>query len=391
MTLSARFGGWVAVVVLTCVGAGQATASTSGSATEPKALHLYLWSSHSGAAPAVGSGPNQPSVSDFLAPDTLAKFEQATGIKVTVTNYASDEELGAQLAAGNTEYDLVLPSAQTAEAHIKAGYYQKLDKTLLPNLKNVDPQIQARLALHDPGNEHLVTHMWGTFGVGYDVAKVKELVPEAPLESWSLLFDPHTAAKLRQCGLAFLGAPTEAYHVALAALGKNPNSQDPRELEAATRALLAIKPFLRSDFSAAEHLASGDLCVAVTYNLEVAKARRLAAANGSGRMIAYSIPKEGSLIWFDTYAIPKGAPHPRNAHTFINYMLRPEPAAAVTNALHTANAIEGAERHVDTTLRTDPAVYPGRRSLGRLTPDLGRTPQAMRIITAGWERFSRTQ
>lgn len=232
-------------------------------------------------------------------------------------------------------------------------------------------------------------HIWGTVGVGYNPAKLKEVMPDAPVDSWALLFDPKTVAKFQKCGVAFLGAPYEAYHVALTALGKNPNSQNPNDLEAATQALLAMGPFIRSDyFGAMKRLGSGELCMAVSYNLEIAKARRFAQENNTGQTIAYSIPKEGSLIWFDTYVILKGAPHPKNAHTFINYMLRPEQAAAVTNVLQTANGVPGSEQYVSKTLLEDPAVYLSRDTMRRLVPDLGDTDEATRIMTSGWERFT---
>lgn len=379
-------GGILIVALGACTDKRAATSSPVTAAAKPKVLNLYLWSSQPDAG-SQATAPKQPSVSDFLAPETIANFEKETGIKVTVTNYASDEELGAKLAAGNTEYDVVLPSAQTAESHIKAGYYQKLDKRSLPNLQNINPDIQARLALHDPNNEHAVLHMWGTFGLGYNVAKIKEIMPDAPLDSWSLVLDPKTVAKFKQCGVAFGGSPTEVYHAALAALGKNPNSQNPEDLVAATRMLQESGPYMPQGFAPMERLASGELCIAVTYNLEVARARRIAEQYNTGQTIAYSIPKEGSLIWFDTYVIPKGAPNPENAHTFINYMLRPQPAAAVTNTLHTATGVNGAERYVSRALLEDPTVYPSSEIMGRLVPDLGDTDEAMQIMTSGWERL----
>ena len=311
----------IALAVSAC-GKKEEPAATAGgpAAEEEKVLNLYIWN-------------------DYLAEDTIANFEKETGIRVSVTNFGSNEELDSKLAPGSSGYDVVVPSASTYERQIKAGYYQKLDKSLLPNLKNMDPEIQSRLALQDPGNEHAVLHMWGTTGIGYNVEKVKAAAPDAPVDSWRLVFDPAVAKRLQKCGIAVLDSATEMFSMTLAALGKNPNSQDPADLEAAAAEMMKIRPFLRyiDTQRMITDLANGEICVAVGYSGDMLQARDRAEENNTGNTIEYVIPKEGSISWYDSFLIPKDAPHPKNAHVFINYMLRPDVIAAVSNYTNYAN------------------------------------------------------
>ncbi|HEU4625357.1 MAG TPA: polyamine ABC transporter substrate-binding protein [Steroidobacteraceae bacterium] len=351
-------------------------------------------------APSAGAGPAQPAAeekvlnlyiwNDYLAPDTLANFEKETGIKVSVSNYGSNEELDAKLAPGNAGYDVVVPSASSYERQIKAGYYQKLDKSLLPNLKNMDPDIEARLAMHDPGNEYAVLHMWGTTGIGYNVKKIKEAMPNAPLDSWALVFDPKVVSHFKKCGVAMLDSATEMYSMTLAALGKDPNSQNPEDLEAATNAMVAIRPNVRyfDTQRMISDLANGEICLAVGYNGDILQARDRAEENKTGAEIRYSIPKEGTIIWFDSYLIPKDAPHPKNAHAFINYMLRPEVIAAVTNTVNYANGNSAATQYVDKDVLEDPGVYPPPEIKAHLVPDLADTEETTRIMTRGWQKVT---
>ena len=346
-------------------------AAAAQPAAEEKVLNLYIWN-------------------DYLAPDTIANFEKETGIKVSVSNYGSNEELDAKLAPGNAGYDVVVPSASSYERQIKSGYYQKLDKAQLPNLKNMDPDIEARLAMHDPGNDYAVLHMWGTTGIGYNVKKLKEVMPNAPLDSWSLVFDPKTVAKFKKCGVAVLDSATEMYSMTLAALGKDPNSQKPEDLDAATNAMVAIRPSIRyfDTQRMISDLANGEICLAVGYNGDILQARDRAEENKTGAEIAYSIPKEGTIIWFDSYLVPKDAPHPKNAHAFINYMLRPEVIAAVTNTVNYPNGNAQATQYVNKEVLEDPSVYPPQEVKVKLVPDLADTEETTRIMTRGWQKFT---
>jgi putrescine transport system substrate-binding protein len=367
------FIGLLATVALAACGKKD-EAPPAGAAAPPgeeKVLNLYIWN-------------------DYLAPDTIANFEKESGIKVSVSNYGSNEELEAKLAPGNAGYDVVVPSASSYERQIKSGYYQKLDKSALPNLKNMDPDIEARLAMHDPGNDYAVLHMWGTTGIGYNVKKIKDALPNAPLDSWKLVFDPKTVAKFKKCGVAVLDSATEMYSMTLAALGKDPNSQKPEDLEAATNAMVAIRPSIRyfDTQRMISDLANGEVCLAVGYNGDILQARDRAEENKTGQEIAYSIPKEGTIIWFDSYLIPKDAPHPKNAHAFINYMLRPEVIAAVTNTVNYPNGNAQATQFVTKEVLDDPSVYPPQEIKVKLVPDLADTEETTRLMTRGWQKFT---
>jgi putrescine transport system substrate-binding protein len=347
---------------------GAAAAAPPG---EEKVLNLYIWN-------------------DYLAEDTIANFEKETGIKVSLSNYGSNEELEAKLAPGSAGYDIVVPSASSYERQIKAGYYQKLDKSLLPNLKNMDPDIEARLAMHDPGNDYAVLHMWGTTGIGYNVKKIKEAMPNAPLDSWKLVFDPAVVKNFKKCGVGVLDSATEMYSMTLASLGKDPNSQKPEDLDAATNAMVAIRPNIRyfDTQRMIGDLANGEICLAIGYNGDILQAATRAEENKTGQEIKYYIPKEGTIIWFDSYLIPKDAPHPKNAHAFINYMLRPEVIGAVSNFTSYANGNAAAAQYVKKEVLEDPGVYPPQDVKVKLVPDLADTEETTRLMTRGWQKFT---
>jgi putrescine transport system substrate-binding protein len=347
-----------------------ATNAPAAPVAEEQALNLYIWN-------------------DYLAEDTVANFEKETGIKVTVSNYGSNEELDAKLAPGKSGYDLVVPSASTYERQIKSNYYQKLDKSLLPNLSNMDPEIQKRLAMHDPNNDYAVLHMWGTTGIGYNVKKVKAAMPNAPIDSWRLVFDPKVAKNFQKCGIGVLDSATEMFSMVLAYLGKDPNSQVEADLNAAGDALMAFRPYVRfiDTQRMITDLANGDICVAVGYSGDMLQARDRGAEAKPVQEIVYTIPKEGSIIWFDSYLIPVDAPHPKNAHKFIDYMLRPDVIAAVTNTVNYANGNTGAAAKVNPDVLNDPGVYPPADVKAKLTPDLADTEETTRLMTRMWQRF----
>jgi putrescine transport system substrate-binding protein len=366
---SARLLGLSALLLLAaCSGKPAAPSAPPG---EEKVLNLYIWN-------------------DYLADDTVANFEKETGIKVTVSNYGSNEELDSKLAPGSSGYDVVVPSASSYERQIKSGYYQKLDKTLLPNLGNMDPEIMQRLAMHDPGNDYAVLHMWGTTGIGYNVAKIKAAMPNAPLDSWKLVFDPAVSKNFKKCGIAVLDSATEMFSMVLSYLGKNPNSQDPADLQAAGDAMNKFRPNLRyiDTQRMIGDLANGEICLAVGYSGDMLQARDRATENKTGAEIAYTVPKEGSIIWFDSYLVPKDAPHPKAAHAFINYMLKPEVIAAVTNKVNYANGNAKAAPFVKKEVLEDPSVYPPAEVKAKLTPDLADTEEGTRTMTRLWTRFN---
>jgi len=350
---------------------GTAAPGPALAATEEKVLNVYNWS-------------------DYIDPKVIEDFTAATGIKVTYDVFDSNEVLETKLLTGNSGYDVVVPSAYFLERQIAAGVFRKLDKSRLPNLANMDPELQSRAAAHDPGNEHGVVYMWGTTGIGYDAAKVKAIMPDAPVDSWSLVFDPAIVAKFKACGVSVLDDPTDIVATVLLWLGKDPNSQSPEDLKLAEEKLLAIRPFIRTIHSSQyiEDLANGEVCIAVGYSGDVLQAQDRAEEAGKEAEIEYSIPREGALMWFDTLAIPADAPHPGNAHAFINYLMRPDVAAANSNFVYYANANAAATSLVDEELRSDPGIYPTPEVKARLQPNLSKSADFTRLLNRSWTRFT---
>lgn len=340
-------------------------------AAEEKALAIYNWS-------------------DYIAPDTIAKFEAETGIKVTYDVYDSNEVLEAKLLAGSSGYDIVVPSfSPFMIRQIKAGVYQKIDKAKLKNYGNLDKAILERAAKGDPGNQYAVPYLWGTTGIGYNVEKVKAaLGPQAPVDSLALLFDPKNAEKLAPCGISLLDTPQEIFPAALAYLGKDPLSRDLKDIDAAAGVVQKIRPSIRKFHSSQyiNDLANGDLCVAFGYSGDVIQARSRAEEAKNGVEIKYTIPKEGAMIWVDMMGIPKDAPHPGNALLFIDYILRPEVIAAITNTVGYPNPNALATELVDEEIREDPSIYPPEEMREKLFFDEPATGDFERRRTRAWTR-----
>jgi putrescine transport system substrate-binding protein len=341
---------------------------------EEKILHVYNWS-------------------DYIAEDTIRNFEQRTGIKVTYDVFDSNDLLETRLLAGNSGFDVVVPSASFLERQIKAGVFQKLDKSLLPNLEHMDPDIQQRVALHDPNNEYAVTYMWGTTGIGYNVDKVNKALGGQPLDSWNQIFDPKEVAKLKDCGVSVLDAPDEILKLVLQWMGRDPNSQKDEDLNAAAEKLQLIRPYIRKIHSSQyiDDLANGDLCVAIGWSGDILQARDRAEEAGQGVKVAYSIPKEGTIVWFDMLAIPADARHPRNAHAFINYLMDPQVAANNTNFVKFANANAASLEMVDESVRNDVSVYPTPEVKAKLFPSLAYNEQATATMARLWQKFTTGQ
>ena len=383
MSISIRAGlvGLIAATALVACGKKPEQAASTDAAPAPAApaaeepvVNVYNWS-------------------DYIDPATLEQFTAETGIKVNYDVFDSNEVLETKLLAGKTGYDVVVPGAAFMERQIKAGVFRKLDRSLLPNWTNLDPEILERVALHDPGNEYSVNHMWGTTGIGYNVGKVKAIDPNAPVDSWSIILDPAQVAKYKDCGVSVLDAPTEMLKVVLAWKGKDPNSQDPADLQMAEDALMAIRPFVRMIHSSnyIDALANGEICLAVGWSGDVLQSRDRAAEVGQGVEVAFSVPKEGTIIWFDMYAIPADAPHPNNAHAFINFMMKPEVAAANSNFVNYATGNAASLELVDESVRNDPGVYPPAEVKAKLFPDLAAADDFTRLVNRSWTRFTTGQ
>jgi len=348
------------------------------------------------AAPVSASGPSEEKVvnvynwSDYIDPKMLEAFTKETGIKVNYDVFDNNEVVQTKLLAGNTGYDVVVPSASFLELQIKAGVFRKLDRSKLPNWKYLDTGILDRVAKHDPGNQFAVNYMWGTDAIGYNLQKVKAIDPNAPVGSWNLILDPKWAAKFKDCGISVLDAPDEVVGVVLAYLGKDPNSENPADLKAAEDVLMKVRPYIRMIHSSQyiDSLANGDICVALGWSGDILQAKNRAKEAGQGVQIALSVPREGTVIWFDMLAIPADAPHPDNAHAFINFMMKPEVAAANSNIVHYANGNAAALPLLDPAVRNDAGVYPPKAVMDKLFPNLARTAEYTRLLNRTWTHFT---
>jgi putrescine transport system substrate-binding protein len=332
--------------------------------------------------------------SDYIHEDTVPMFEKEFGIEVNYDVFDSNEVLEGKLMAGSTGFDIVVPSGGYFARQIQAGIYQKLDKSKIPNLKHLDPEIMENIAKFDPGNEYGVPYMWGTTGIGYNVDMVKErLGDDMPEDSWDLVFDPKYASKLADCGISMLDAPTEAYPIVKNYLGIDPESEDREDLQKAEDALKAIRPHIKYYHSSQyiNDLANGDLCVAMGWSGDVYIARDRGAEKAEPVNINYTIPKEGTLIWFDIMAIPKDAPHPDAAHKWINFNHRPEIAAQNVNYVWYATPNQTAMPMIDEAVRTNESIFPPEEVKANLFTDLNNSPRYTRLRTRSWTRVKTGQ
>lgn len=371
--------GLLLALLVACGGGQPASQQESGGARTAadgerregeRTLHVYNWS-------------------DYIDPGVITDFEKETGIRVTYDVFDSNEVLETRLLAGSTGYDVVVPSASFLERQVKAGVFRPLDRSRLPNLKNLDPAILERVAQHDPGNAYAVPYMWGTSGLGYDAAAVRKRLPGATLDSWRDFFDPTVLAKFADCGVSVLDAPSEVVGDVLIFLGRNANSEAPEDLQAAEQVLARIRPSVRYVNSSRyiEDLANGEICLALGWSGDVLQARDRAREAGRGIAIEYRIPKEGAMMFFDVLAIPVDARHPDEAHLFIDYLLRPDVAAGDSAAVRYASGNLAAAALEKDDLRTEPAIHPEEQMRARLVPDLAKSPQFTRQLTRAWTRF----
>lgn len=339
------------------------------SAQAESSVHIYNWS-------------------DYIGKTTLTDFQSATGIKPMYDVFDSNETLEAKLLAGRTGYDVVVPSNHFLGKQIKAGAFQKLDKSLLPNYKNLDPALLKRLEKNDPGNQYAVPYLWGTNGIGYNVEKVKAALGVDKIDSWSVLFEPENIKKLSSCGVAFLDSADEMLPAVLNYMGLDPNSTKEADYKAAEAKLLKIRPYV-TYFHSSKYitdLANGDICVAAGFSGDVFQAKARAEEAGKGVKIAYSIPKEGGNLWFDMLAIPADSKNVKAASAFINYMLDPKVIAQVSDEVGYANANPAAGEFMDQEIRTDEAVYPPQDVQDRLYVNSELPPKVQRLMTRSWTK-----
>jgi putrescine transport system substrate-binding protein len=367
----------------------------------PPAAALALGALLSFGSPAVAQSAgdaekvlNVSNWSDYIDMENVKAFEKETGIKVNYDTYDGDEMLEAKLLTGNTGYDVVFPSSNYFARGIRTGLYQKLDKAALPNLNNIDRWIMDLLAKQaDPGNQYAAPYNYGTNGFTYNVDMIEKRMKDAPVESLKLIFDPEVLAKFQDCGISFLDSPEDVIPLALAYMGKNPTSQDEGDIKAAIETLTKVRPYIKKFDSAGylNDLPNGDLCIAMSWSGDYATATQRAIDAGIKINLAYTIPKEGTNIWFDAMVVPKDAPHPKNAMLFIDFMMRPQVAAANTNFTYYATANMAAMRHVNKDILDDPAIYPDPKVMANGYPSVVRDLALQQLITREWTRFKTGQ
>lgn len=355
-------------ILLSSVSLAAAVFACAATAQE-RVVHVYNWS-------------------DYIDEEILRDFTNETGIEVVYDVFDSNEILETKLLAGGTGYDVVVPSGEFLGRQIQAGVFQELDKSKLTNIGNMWDVIEERTEKYDPGNAYSINYMWGTTGLGYNVAKVQEALGTGQLDSWDVIFDPETMAKLAECGVHFLDAPAEMVRAALHHQGFDPDSRDPDELAQAEELLLSVRPYVRK-FHSSEYinaLANGDICLAVGWSGDIFQARDRAAEADQGVEIAYVIPKEGAQMWFDQMAIPADAPHVEEAHEFINYIMRPEVIAKASNYVFYANGNLASQELLDEDVIGDPAVYPDAATMEKLYTTLPYDARTQRLATRMWTR-----
>lgn len=326
---------------------------------------------------------------DYIGEHTVANFEKEYNVKVRYDTYDGNETLEAKLVVGNTGYDIVFPSSSFFARQIKSGIYMKLDRSKLSNWSNLDQWVLQQQAGYDPGNVYAVPYMWGTNGFTYNVDMIEQRLPDAPVDSLRMVFDPEIVSKFQDCGVSFLDSPEDVYPLALAYMGKDPKSQNPDDIVAATEMLMKVRPYIQL-FDSQQYLnalPNGDRCIAMTWSGDYAVAAARAEEAGLKINLAYTVPKEGSNIWFDAMLIPKDAPNPDNAHLFLNYMLRPDVIAECTNYTYYANGNAASKKLVLPEILDDPAIYPDAETQKRMFPSVVRDESVQRVITREWTRL----
>ncbi len=358
---------WLRPVLLCVAIASQAAAAAA--AREAKVLNVFTWP-------------------DYIAPNTIADFEAEYGIKVNYDTYDSTEMAEARLLAGRTGYDVVVHAERYSARLIPIGIYRPLDRRKLTNWKNLDPWVLETLQANDPGNRYGVPYLWGTTGFTYNVKMIRERMPDAPVDSGDMIFNPEVARHFADCGITFLDEPTDVVPMVMLHLGRDPNSLDPKDLRDAEAVLKSVRPYIRY-FSSAKmliDLPNEEVCIAMSWSGDYAQAMWRARQVGRPIDLAYTTPREGTLAWFDLWFIPADAPHPDNAHLFLNYLLRPEVIAAISNETRYAAPNRKARPFLLPEVRDDPAVYPPEEVRDRLHKGYLHSPKEERLRSRLWSR-----
>jgi putrescine transport system substrate-binding protein len=357
--------------VLPVVAAALAVAVAPAAAQQNRVVNFYNWS-------------------DYIAPGVLDSFSKETGIRVRFDTFDSNDTLETKLLAGKSGYDVVVPTAYFLQRQITAGVFMKLDRSKLPNYGNLWPEISGRLATYDPGNQHAVNYMWGTTGIGYNVKKAAErLGPGVRIDSWDIVFKPENLAKFKDCGVHFIDSSDDIMPSALWYLGLNPNTTAQADYEKAADLLGKVRPSIRK-FHSSEFLnalASGEICLVVGWSGDIKQSQKRAIEAKNGIDIAYAIPKEGAMMWFDSLAIPKDARNVNEAHELINYLQRPDVAAKNSSFLSYANGNLASQPLIDKAVFEDRTVYPDAETMKRLFTITAHDQKTQRIMNRLWTRI----
>jgi putrescine transport system substrate-binding protein len=358
-----------ALFALFALAAANAAGQTAAKSVEEKVLNVFTWP-------------------DYMAPDTLSNFEKEYGIKVNTNTYDSTEMAEARLLAGRTGYDAVVHAERYSSRLIPIGVYRPLDRNKLTNLHNLDPWVLKTLQDDDPGNKYGVPYLWGTTGFTYNVKMIKARMPNAPVASGDMIFKPEVAKHFADCGITFLDEPTDVIPMVLLYLGRDPNSLDEKDLKDVETVLKGVRPYIRY-FSSAKMLVdlpNEEVCIAMSWSGDYAQAMHRAQEVGRPVALAYTTPREGILAWFDLWFIPADAPHPDNAHLFLNYLLRPEVIAAISNETRYAAPNPQAIPLLDAEVRDDPAVYPPEQTKEAMHIGVIHSPKEERARSRLWSR-----
>jgi len=345
--------------------------ATASAETPQRVLNVYNWS-------------------DYVDPAVLEEFKTKTGIKLNYDTFDSNDMLQTRLLAGRSGYDVVAPTGYFLERQIKAGIFQRLDKSKLPNLVHLWPEVSQRLAKYDPGNRFAVNYMWGTTGIGYNVGKARELLgPNARIDSWDAVFKPEQLARFKNCGIHMLDSSDDILPAALHHLGLDPNSTREADLQKAAALMTAIRPLVRK-FHSSEYLnalAGGEICFVVGFSGDVKQAQKRAAEANRGVEIAYVIPNEGAQLWFDNLAIPRDAKNVAEAHEFINFLQTPEIAARNSNFISYANGNLASQKFINKEVLEDRMVYPDAAMMKRLYTVNAHDEATTRLLNRLWTRI----
>jgi len=325
---------------------------------------------------------------DYIAPDTLDRFEAEYGIKVNYDIYDSSEVVDVKLLAGNSGYDIVVHSNQFSSRLAPIGIFEKLDNSKLTNLKNLDDEVVARINVYDKVTEYNIPYHWGTTGYAWNVEMVRARLPDHPMDSGDVLFDPNVVSKLADCGVSLLDGPTDLFPMVLAYLGLDPNAVDDDSLAAAEAQLKLVRPYIRyfSNQKMISDLPNKEVCVAMSWSGDFAQASTRAEEAGIDIELRYTVPKEGSGLWVDGLFIPTDAPHKDNAYLFLDFLLRPDIAADIANTVFYANANGASWEFVKPEILNNPSIFPDEETWRRLYPILSADPKRERPRTRAFAR-----